>query len=39
MRTVGLVTTVVVALLALGVIAVGVRSIPDIKRYLRIRQM
>jgi len=38
-RTVGKVTTVlVVAAVGAGVV-VGVRSIPDIKRYLRIRQM
>ena len=39
MRAVGKVTTVVVvAAVAVGVV-VGVRSIPDIKRYVKIRQM
>lgn len=39
MRTLGLVTAVVVAAIAISGIAVGVRSVPDIKRYLRIRAM
>lgn len=39
MRTVGIVTTVVVAAAVATGVVVGVRSIPDIKRYLRIRQM
>lgn len=39
MRTVGILTTAVVSLAAAGVVAVGVFSLPDIKRYLRIRQM
>ena len=34
MRTIGRVTTIVGAALA-----VGIRSVPDVKRYLRIRQM
>ena len=39
MRAVGKVTTVVVvAAVAVGVV-VGVRSIPDLKRYVKIRQM
>jgi hypothetical protein len=39
MRTIGRVTTVV--LLAIGAVAAvaGVRSIPDLQRYLRMRQM
>jgi hypothetical protein len=39
MRTIGKLTTLVV--LAIGVTAavVGAKSIPDIKRYLRIREM
>jgi len=39
MRTVGLFTTVVGAALAALVVAVGIRSVPDIKRYLKMRQM
>lgn len=39
MRTVGLLTSIVAAVVALGATAVGIRSIPDIKRYLKIRQM
>lgn len=39
MRTVGLLTTVVGAGIAALAAFVGVRSIPDIKRYLKIRQM
>lgn len=39
MKTVGLLTTVVGAGIAAVAAVVGVRSIPDIKRYLKIRQM
>lgn len=39
MRTVGLVTAVVAAVVAMGAGVLGIRSIPDIKRYLRMRQM
>lgn len=39
MRTVGLLTTIVGAGVAVVAAVVGLRSIPDIKRYLRIRQM
>ena len=39
MRTVGLLTTIVVAGIAAVAAFVGVRSIPDVKRYLKIRQM
>ncbi len=39
MRTVGLLTTIVGAGIAALAAVVGVRSIPDIKRYLKIRQM
>lgn len=39
MRTVGMLTTIVgVVAVAIGAV-VGIRSIPDIKRYLKIRQM
>jgi hypothetical protein len=36
---VGIIALVVVALAALSAVAVGLRSIPDINRYLRIRRM
>lgn len=39
MRTVGLLATIVGAGVAAVGAFVGVRSIPDIKRYLKIRQM
>lgn len=39
MRVVGVIATSAVGLLALVGVAVGVRSIPDIKRYLQIRSM
>lgn len=39
MRTVGLLTTIVGAGIAAVAAVVGVRSIPDIKRYLKMRQM
>lgn len=39
MRAVGMVTALVGAAVAAVVVAVGIRSVPDIKRYLKIRQM
>ena len=39
MRTVGIITTTVGAIVVLTAIYVGVRSIPDIRRYLKIRRM
>jgi hypothetical protein len=39
MRRLGMVTVGVVALAAALGVAVGVMSIPDIKRYLKMRQM
>lgn len=39
MRVVGIIATSAAGLLALIGVAVGVRSIPDVKRYLRIRSM
>ncbi len=39
MRVMGMITTVVVAAVTAAVVAIGVRSIPDIKRYLKIRDM
>jgi len=38
-RTVGVITAAVVAAAALGAAVVGVRSIPDFKRYLKMRSM
>ena len=39
MRIVGMVTLIVLAVVVVGGLLVGLRSIPDIKRYLRIRSM
>ncbi len=39
MRSIGRVATAVVGALAAGGVVVGIRSIPDIKRYLKIRSM
>ncbi|MCW2765829.1 MAG: hypothetical protein JWO11_1788 [Nocardioides sp.] len=39
MRTLGMVTAIVIAAVALVVGVVAARSIPDIKRYLKIREM
>ena len=39
METVGQIATVLVAVLIVVGVVVGVRSIPDIRRYLRMRQM
>ncbi|MCW2772807.1 MAG: hypothetical protein JWN91_1133 [Nocardioides sp.] len=39
MRALGMLTALVIAAVALVVVAVAVMSIPDIKRYLKIRQM
>lgn len=39
MRTIGIITTTVAALVALLVALVGLRSLPDVRRYLRIRAM
>jgi hypothetical protein len=39
MSTVGVITTAVAAVVAAGVAVVAVRSIPDIRRYLKIRSM
>ncbi len=39
MRYIGLATTIVLAATLLGLIVIAVMSIPDIKRYLRIRSM
>lgn len=39
MKSLGMITTVVVGAAALLGAVVGVRSIPDLKRYLRMRSM
>lgn len=39
MRVVGIVTTVTVAVVVAGLLIVLVMSIPDIRRYLKIRSM
>jgi hypothetical protein len=39
MRIVGIITTGVVGLIAVVGVAVGLRSVPDVKRYLRMRSM
>ena len=39
MKTVGLVTTVMSAAVVATAVVIGVRSIPDIKRYMQMRRM
>lgn len=39
MRSLGMLTSVIGGAVALVVLAVGVRSIPDVQRYLKIRAM
>lgn len=39
MRTVGIITTSVVALIVLAAIITAVVSIPDLQRYLKMRKM
>ncbi len=39
MRVIGLFTTGVGAIVAAVVVVVGIRSVPDIKRYLKMRKM
>jgi len=39
MRAIGVLTTLVLAAAAAGAVAVGVRSVPDVKRYLAMRRM
>ena len=39
MRVIGMAATVVVAAIAAIGVIVGIRSAPDIKRYLKMRQM
>lgn len=39
MRSIGIVTTVLGAVALAGAVVLGVRSVPDVKRYLAIRRM
>lgn len=39
MQVIGWIATVVVGLVVLGGVVIGVRSIPDVQRYMRIRHM
>ncbi|MGI8868688.1 MAG: DUF6893 family small protein [Mycobacteriales bacterium] len=39
MRKVGVLATTVVGVATVGALAMGLRSIPDIKRYLKMRAM
>ncbi|MFE7110412.1 DUF6893 family small protein [Streptomyces sp. NPDC057575] len=39
MKTLGIITAGAAAAVTLVAVAVGIRSIPDIRRYLRIRSM
>jgi hypothetical protein len=39
MRALGILTTVVVTAALAGAVAVGIRSVPDVKRYLAMRRM
>jgi hypothetical protein len=39
MRTLGIIVTCAAGLGALAGVAVGIRSVPDVQRYLRIRAM
>ncbi len=39
MKTIGIITTGLVGLVAALGVLVGIRSVPDVRRYLRIRAM
>jgi putative N-acetylmannosamine-6-phosphate epimerase len=39
MRAVGVLTTLVLAAAMAGAVAVGIHSVPDVKRYLAMRRM
>jgi|GEM_PF-6995825 len=39
METVGVIATVIVGLIVLALIGIGVMSISDVRRYLKIRRM
>ncbi len=39
MQAVGVVATVIAGIIVLGAVVIGVRSVPDLNRYLKIRRM
>ena len=39
MQAVGVTATVIAGVVVLGAVVMGVRSIPDLQRYLKIRRM
>ena len=39
MKTLGMITAGVAGAVALAAVALGIRAVPDVKRYLRIRSM
>jgi Family of unknown function (DUF6893) len=39
MQAVGIAATVIVVLVIVAGVVIGVRSVPDVRRYLRIRRM
>ena len=39
MRAIGMLTTLLAAAALAGAVVLGVRSVPDVKRYLAIRRM
>ena len=39
MRAIGILTTLLVCAALAGAVAVGIRSVPDVKRYLAMRRM
>jgi hypothetical protein len=39
MRAIGMLTTALLALALTGAVVLGVRSVPDVKRYLAMRRM
>ena len=39
MQVVGVVATVIAGIIVLGAVVIGVRSLPDLNRYLKMRRM
>ncbi len=39
MKAIGVLTTVLTGLVVAGAVVVGIRSVPDVKRYLAMRRM
>jgi hypothetical protein len=39
MKTIGIITTAIAGVAALWGVVIGVRAVPDLKRYLRIKAM